>query len=358
MCQEVFRAVVTRSSVMALLSLTILLPAEAMAQMKDVSGSNDPAGIKRYEGSSIIGYDFRKFDSVDILLGPVKRGGPGERTKLTPTKTQRVEGQATRLLYVVPEGRSPLEVARNYEQELQQAGFQTLYRCARAECGTQADGLLGEYHLYPIEKRLSQTPPKGTGPAPGQVSEYALNGAKDQQYLALKRAGPQGEAYASVYVATGNFRVHKETFGRAIVLLDVVETMPMEARMVTIDAAAMAKGIATTGRIALYGIYFDTDKTDLKPESAPTLKEIAALLKQDPALTLHVVGHTDNVGGHDYNMDLSRRRAAAVVAALTSQHGVDVKKLKPAGVGPLAPVTPNDTDEGRSKNRRVELVKQ
>jgi OOP family OmpA-OmpF porin len=343
----------------ALLTLAFLLPApHAMAQLKDVNGSKDPTGIKRYEGSSIIGYDFRKFDKVDILLGPVKRGGPGQRNTLTPTRTQPVEGEATRALYVVPEGRSPLEVVRNYEQELQRMGFQTLYRCARAECGTEADGLLGEYYLYPMEKRLSQTPPKGTGQPPGQVSEYAFGGAKDQHYLAMKRSGPQGDAYASVYVATGNFRLHKETFGHPLVLLDVVETMGMETRMVTVDAAAMAKSIAGSGRIALYGIYFDTDKTDLKPESTPTLKEIAALLKQDQSLALHVVGHTDNVGGHDYNMDLSRRRAAAVVAALVSHHGVDMTKLKPAGVGPLAPVAPNDSDDGRTKNRRVELVKQ
>jgi OmpA-OmpF porin, OOP family len=111
------------------------------------------------------------------------------------------------------------------------------------------------------------------------------------------------------------------------------------------------------GHIALYGIYFDTDKTDIKPESAPTLTEIAALLKQDARLTLFVVGHTDNVGGDDYNMDLSRRRATSVVTALTSQHGVDPKRLKPAGVGLLAPVAANHTEEGRAKNRRVELVK-
>jgi outer membrane protein OmpA-like peptidoglycan-associated protein len=107
--------------------------------------------------------------------------------------------------------------------------------------------------------------------------------------------------------------MHKETFGHAIVLLDVIETVPMETRMVTVDAATMSKDVATTGHVALYGVYFDTDKTDLKPESAPTIQEISTLLKQEPKLTLYVVGHTDNVGGYEYNMDLSARRAAAVV---------------------------------------------
>lgn len=334
---------------LGVLSVAALLPAPAaIAQMKDVTGSKDHPTIKRYEGSTILGHDFRKFGDVDILLGPVKDGGPGKGTTLSPTKSQRVEGQTTRLLYVVPEGRSPLEVLRNYEQELKANGFQTLYRCARLECGADRDGWLAEYYLYPLERRFKQA---------GQVSEYALASAMDQQLLVAKRTGPQGDFYASVYVATNDFKQFKETFGHAIVLLDLVETVPMETKMVTVEAAEMAKSIASTGHIALYGLYFDTDKTDIKPESVPTLKEIAALLKQDPSLTLHVVGHTDNVGGDDYNMELSRRRAAAVVAALTSQYSVDVKRLKPAGVGPLSPVAANDAEDGRSKNRRVELVK-
>jgi hypothetical protein len=96
--------------------------------------------IKRYEGSTIIGYDFRKFGDLEVLLGPVKGAGAGKRNVLTPTKSQRVEGQTTRILYVAPEGRAPLEVLRNYEQDLQKAGFQTVYRCARTECGGDRDG--------------------------------------------------------------------------------------------------------------------------------------------------------------------------------------------------------------------------
>ncbi len=338
--------------------LALLVPPDLFAQLKDAAGSKDHPMIKRYEGSTIIGYDFRKFNDFEILLGPVQRDESRHRGMFKPTKSQRLEGQTTRILYTAPEGRSPLEVVRNYEQELKQAGFQTLYKCARAECGTEVDGQLGEYYLYPLANRLKNTPAPGTGRPAGQVSEYALAGAKDQHFLSAKRAGPQGDVYASVLAATGDFDMHKETFGHAIVLLDVIETVPMESKMVTVDAATMAKDVATTGHVALYGIYFDTDKTDLKPESAPTIQEISKLLKQEPKLTLYVVGHTDNVGGYEYNMDLSARRAAAVVKELTTRQGVDAKRLKPAGTGPLSPVAPNDTEEGHAKNRRVELVKQ
>jgi OOP family OmpA-OmpF porin len=344
---------IRRILTMAVLALASAV--SASAQVVDVAGAKDHPLIRRYEGSAIIGYDSRKFGDANVLLGPVKSAGAGKRNVLTPTKHQRVEGQTTRILYVAPEGRAPLEMLRNYEQELQKNGFQILYRCARLECGSASDGWLGEYYLYPLERRFKQTPPSGN--TVGQISEFALASAKEQQYVAAKRASPQGEIYASVFVATNGFNRFKETFGRSMVLLDVVETMPMETRMVTVDAATMAKSITSTGHIALYGIYFDTDKADIKPESTPTLQEIAALLKQDPKLQLYVVGHTDSVGQYDYNVKLSERRAAAVAQALASAHQIDPQRLRAAGVGMLAPVAPNDTEEGKAKNRRVELVK-
>jgi outer membrane protein OmpA-like peptidoglycan-associated protein len=110
--------------------------------------------------------------------------------------------------------------------------------------------------------------------------------------------------------------------------------------------------------VVLYGIHFDTDKYDIKPESEPTLGEIARLLQQDPTLRLNVVGHTDNVGGLEYNEDLSERRAASVVTYLTGRHGIDASRLSPVGAGMTSPIASNDTEEGRAKNRRVELVKQ
>jgi OmpA-OmpF porin, OOP family len=348
----------SKTTALALLSVMAAGAEGAFAQLSDVAGSKDHPAIKRYEGSIIIGYDFRKFGDMNVLLGPVKSGGPGKRNVLTPTKSLRVEGQTTRILYVAPEGRSPLEVVRNYQLELKKAGFQIVYHCARIECGGDRDGWLAEYYLYPMGRRFTQTPATGGGIPIGQISEYALGGAKDQQFFTAKRAGPSGDAYVSVYSATGGWERHKETFGHALVLLDVVEAAPMETRMVKVDAAAMAKDISTAGKVALYGIYFDTNSDTLKAESAGTLQEIAALLKQDPKLSLYVVGHTDNVGGFDHNMDLSRRRAASVVAALTAKYGIAAQRLKPAGVGLLAPVAPNDAEDGRAKNRRVELVKQ
>lgn len=337
-----------------------LSPRAALAQLSDVKGSKDHPMVSRYAGSVIIGYDFRKFDEFVIPLGVLTRAGGrlAAGPSLEPIKSQRVEGRVTRILYVGPQERSPLEVVRNYELELQKNGFDTLYTCTGTQCGEQ-DGWFARFYLYPLGKQLSQTPPRGgTGRPAGQVSEFALSSPVNQRYLAAKRSRPEGDVYVSVYIATNRATYYKETQDHPVILLDVVDAVPIETGMVTIDAAAMAKDISNAGHVALYGIYFDTDKADLKPESQPTLQEITKLLKQDASLKLYIVGHTDNVGGFDYNIGLSERRAAAVVKELTTKHAVAVTRLKPAGVGMLSPVAPNAGEEGRAKNRRVELVKQ
>jgi OOP family OmpA-OmpF porin len=123
-----------------------------------------------------------------------------------------------------------------------------------------------------------------------------------------------------------------------------------------VDASAMAKGLGEQGHIALYGIYFDTDKAVIKPASRPTLDEIAKLLRAQPQLNVFIVGHTDNQGTFDHNVDLSRRRAEAVAAELAKSYKVANARLRTAGVGFLAPVGPNASDDGRALNRRVELV--
>jgi OOP family OmpA-OmpF porin len=127
---------------------------------------------------------------------------------------------------------------------------------------------------------------------------------------------------------------------------------------VVADAADLSSGLAKNGHMVVTGILFDTAKADLKPESKPALEQISKMLKEDPKMKVYVVGHTDNVGGLASNMDLSKRRSAAVVQALTSQYGVAADLLAPYGDGPYAPVASNDTEDGRSLNRRVELVKQ
>ncbi|RJG35081.1 OmpA family protein, partial [Motilimonas pumila] len=108
----------------------------------------------------------------------------------------------------------------------------------------------------------------------------------------------------------------------------------------------------------IYGIYFDFDKADIKPDSKPQLDQIAKLLGDHPDIKLTFTGHTDNQGNADYNLARSRRRADAIVAALVRDYGIAAGRLNAQGMGASAPIASNDTDEGRAKNRRVERVKQ
>jgi outer membrane protein OmpA-like peptidoglycan-associated protein len=137
----------------------------------------------------------------------------------------------------------------------------------------------------------------------------------------------------------------------------IVEEKPMETGMVKVTADVLKTNILKDGHMAVYGIYFDTGKSDIKPESAETIKEIATLLQKNPSLQIYIVGHTDNVGNLKDNMELSNKRAAAVVTELITRYKIEASRLEAGGVGPLAPVATNDTKEGKELNRRVEIVK-
>lgn len=166
------------------------------------------------------------------------------------------------------------------------------------------------------------------------------------RYYAGRKAEGARETYATVVVSKNNDDVTAQ----------LIVTQVGEIANKMVDAAAMAKGLGDKGHIALYGIYFDTDKATIKPESAPTLAEMAKLLASQPQLNVVIVGHTDSQGTYERNMTLSRERAEAVANALVTAHKINRARLRTAGVGFLAPVGSNANDEGRALNRRVELV--
>lgn len=297
----------------ALGSRVVLLPLALtlLAQTPDIPGSKDHPLISRYPGSHITFYAVKEYDQYNF---PVGRVGPDG-----VPKTQSIEGKITRVVYAYPQDRSSLEVFRNYQSALKQAGASTIFECSGDACGLSRWNSSGDWYDMWV-------------------------GAGDHHYSG-KLSRPEGDAYFSVHVSVNKYAV-----------VDVVEPKAMEGGLVTVNAAALAGDIGRTGHAAVYGIYFDTGRADIKPESEATLKEIAKLLQQEPTLRLYVVGHTDSTGDFAANMDLSKRRADAVVKALTGPHRVAEDRLQSFGSGPLAPVASNRTEEGRAKNRRVELV--
>ena len=322
-----------------ILSLPCLMAATGvLAQQADSPGSEDHPMVTRYAGAFIDGYEVNDFDEYVLALGPVAIDEQGERV---PKERAVLEGRITRILYRGPDGRSSLEILRNYQSAFEAAGFETLFRCG-SDCGHNFPGLL----YGPMEMRITNT----------KTSAGAFSIPQDVRYLAAKMVDGNRTVHVSLLVAFDN------GFGalskRPVTLLEIIEAKAMDTGMVTVDAEAIGKGIDSTGHMAIYGVLFDTGSANIKPESAPVLAEIAKLLEGRPSLNILVVGHTDNQGTHEYNMNLSSQRANSVARYLAAENGVEKSRMSAAGVGFLAPVASNESAAGRAKNRRVELVKQ
>jgi outer membrane protein OmpA-like peptidoglycan-associated protein len=305
---------------------------------QDVPNSKDPAGMKRYEGSELIGYHAPEFDEYLLPLG--------RPTTLSPpayTKSKKIEGLVSYYSYLAPAGRTPTELYRNYKGEFQRLGIVTLYEKSAGEPGW----------FGPAFNKVADANDLGQILAYNEAEERMLVG----------KSADADPSYYVVFVTTYRDGViplrlqPKIQKGRALAQLVVVTPQQMEKKMAFVNADDMKQALRDSGKVALYGLYFDTDKDAVKAESKPTLAEIAKLLKSDTSLRLHVVGHTDNQGKPDYNLDLSRRRAANVVAELTKNYGVAANRLDAFGCGLYAPVASNEEDAGRTKNRRVELVR-
>lgn len=206
---------------------------------------------------------------------------------------------------------------------------------------------------YNIKENVSQT---NSGL---QITRNYINALKKIGGQLVKEFDDGGTNYAVIKLVKAGKEIWAQVVsgGGGNYSLDIIQKENM-AQDVIADATSMLNSINQTGKVAVYGLYFDSGKSILKPESAGALAEISKLIKSDPALKLYVVGHTDNVGAYDANMKLSMDRASAVVSSLASQYSVNAASLKACGNGPTAPVATNGTEEGKALNRRVELVKQ
>lgn len=311
------------------LAFLSLVPGGAHAQAGDIPGAKDHPEISRFAGSAIVQYDQSDFGELVIPLS--------DQPHSPEAKSERVEGRLTKFLYRLPENASSHQVFRAYESELSKAGFKALYRCSGLQCGPGWPS----YAMSTYELRDR-----------GEYFGMQFMDFESQRYLAAKREAADGDTYALLYT----FEI-PPPHGTKYAMLTAVDRAPLKEGLVTVGAEQMARDIANQGHVAVYGVYFDTDKAEIRAESRAALEEMVKLLKQNPTLNVFIVGHTDNVGTVSHNMDLSQRRAGAVVKALVSDYGGDAKRVLGFGVGPLAPVVSNDSEAGRAKNRRVELVK-
>jgi OmpA-OmpF porin, OOP family len=235
--------------------------------------------------------------------------------------------------------------------------------------------------LIPVEGRLKTVEARGTGASAFQVFKTyeslvtGLGGVKvfegkgevskglKLEYDELRHRHPLfDDDRLGIYVLrTPEREIWLEAFVKEYPVQDgdyyltVVEKKALDLKAALLPAEQLKRELDAKGHVALY-INFDFDKADIRPESQPIIDEVVKLLRDNPGLSLTVEGHTDNVGTPDYNRRLSDERATSVVAALTAQ-GIEARRLRAAGFGQERPIADNGTDEGRARNRRVELVK-
>ncbi len=327
----------------------------------DIAGAEDHPLLKRYADSYIVVDQRKSYDEFTFptsMLG-TKKDGVGIITNYYIDQSKTVEGPYTRLVYVLPEGRSPLEVLRNYQDEIVAQGGEVLFECKREECGgNPGKGIQKEYNSTGLSLAMVLRPRERLGLESYSQGYCATIGdIVDQRYIAAEL--PELGAYISIHTYTikdFSYTNCNAFVGRAVAVVDIVEGKPREKNMITVEASDMAQQISATGSVSLYGIFFDTNSASVREDSETTLQEIAKLFQQQPDLNLLVVGHTDNAGAFEYNMKLSQNRAQSVVDELSTKYGVSQDRLVPVGVSYASPVSSNATAEGQALNRRVELV--
>ena len=315
-------------------SILIALTAPRTSIAIDVSGSSDHPNVKRYENSEIVAFSNKAFDQYTLPLG---KAGKVDFNNYTVSfeNSKKLEGRVIRITYTAPVGRSALEVFRNYQDDLKNNNFNILFAGSKNELGNTFN-----YNYFDVNK----------------TNQLLMYSPANQNFLAAESA--EGDIAIGLYITEfeGGASTVKVQKNQVLIQLDIVEQKKMEQKMVVIKSSEIAEAINKNGRIALYGILFDFNQTTIKPESEESIKEIASFLNENPTIKVSLVGHTDNVGGLESNMKLSEGRAKAVLEYLSTKYSIDKNRLFAAGVGYLSPVATNKTEEGRSKNRRVEIV--
>ena len=294
----------------------------------------DHPALSRYEGAEIIAY--YEQDYVPYVLGT----GLQERKEFRGhgryfSSYIDLEGKLTRIQYQVSVEEGIFKVFKNYENALKEANYQILFTTSEKESSWP----FWNEEVYHLEWGINALRGEGFKKPFGR---YGF------RFLTAKGTYKGNNVYFAIFINKDNDDI--------IITQDVIEVNPMESGLVT--AKKIEENIKLNGFVSIYGIHFDTDKWNIKEKSKPALEEIASFLKNHQESKYYVIGHTDNVGNLSYNMNLSEKRAIAVMNELITKYGVNKEQLNAYGVGSLSPVRSNSTEAGKARNRRVEIVEQ
>jgi len=286
---------------------------------KLVANTEDHPLLERYPGFSLMKKQSQEHSQFIFPLAP-----PLNNESFS--KQYKKEGALERLAYEQAAGAGAIQVMRNYEKALQDAGAKIEFSCINQECIGQDD-----YHPLHVF---------------GHHGANIVSHENQKFGLLTASLNQQGNQYW-VAVIAGQF---KDYTRYELVILEE-DTMALGK----LSVKDISQGIENQGRVVLKGIHFDTGKATIKDSSKESLSSIAAYLNSNSNINAYVVGHTDYTGSLSLNISLSEQRAQAVVKALVEM-GISQKRLIAKGVGPLSPIAVNKKEKGRAQNRRVELV--
>ena len=280
-----------------------------------------------YPGSRVFQESNKAYvnDFYLLLSKPVAQDG-----EATVAKTQKLEGALQRVVYDHQVADSEVQIFESYKQALLKEGYSLEFVCP--------NGCAEELNWFDLIKKY-------------QADDNPILPIRNYGYLAARK----GNVSVAV-LAGGSVEGEGPVSMVSVLTAKALDNSGIEVNKEFISAADIGKKLQQDGKVALYGIYFDTGNATLKPESARVLNEVAQFLKANASSKLYVVGHSDDAGDYNANMTLSDQRAAAVVADLLTRSGIQANRLLAKGVGPLAPVASNKNEAGKQLNRRVELI--
>lgn len=301
-------------------------PAATSLGPDSAKGGDHPL-ISRYAGAKLTHRIDTEYAEVRLPTGIA------DANKQVPHLT--LAGKSTLSHYEVSKTQSTLQVFRNYQQALKDAGFSILFSCEQQSCGDEQ------------RKQLWQdSPDRHRFKGYLSNSTYARD---DYRMLTAHKTVNSQDIYLSVYV------LKSDEYANVDIAHDIVELSTLQTDRVNIDTAYLQNELSRSGKVVLHGLHFATDSANLLAESDTALAVITDYLKHHPGQQFYVVGHTDNSGSHNHNMQLSKARATSVLQALIKQ-GIHAERLLADGVGAMSPQQHNASNDSKAANRRVELV--
>lgn len=316
--------------------ISTMISLSLLAQRKtDVENSKDYPLVSRFEGSVIEFYKETKWGTYKLPLN--------DKGAIDWEKPQALQGKVIRIQYTTSKDNNSEFVLQNYKAAFKKAGFAILISVANEELG---EG--GRPHTWSDKYYVTGGYYNGLGNEKFGMEFQFPPWKKDHSFIAAHGKKEGKDIYTIIYtVVCDNY---------TLLTQDIIEVEAVETGMVT--AENISKGIQSEGHIAVYDILFETGKSEIKPESSNAIKTIADYIKANSGKKFFIVGHTDNTGTFPDNLLLSENRAKAVLNELTTKFAVSPGQLRANGVASLSPMASNATEEGKAKNRRVEIVEQ